>query len=68
MELRPDNTRRFHQSRPMIPCAQCGDLLFAPKWSEYVDEHRVRHLWSCESCGYEFESEVFYPDPASPAA
>jgi ribosomal protein L37AE/L43A len=61
MELRSQRLRFFHQSRPIVPCAQCGDTLFAPEWSEYLDERRVRHLWSCDSCGYEFESLVCYP-------
>jgi hypothetical protein len=34
--------------------------LSAPEWSESLDERRIRHLWSCEGCGYEFETEVFY--------
>ena len=29
-----------------------------PEWSEYVDEHRVRHLWECAACGYAFETTV----------
>src|SRR5262245_49461734 len=29
-------------------CAQCGAHLFAPDWSEYVNERRVRHAWSCD--------------------
>ena len=60
MELRSRNERAFHQSKPIVPCAQCGDTLFAPEWSEYLDDRRIRHLWSCDHCGYEFESEVFY--------
>ena len=41
-------------------CAQCGDRLLMPEWSEYVDERRVRHLWECEACGYAFETTVSY--------
>jgi ribosomal protein L37AE/L43A len=40
-------------------CAQCGDPLVAPEWSEHVNERCVRHLWSCEACGYEFETAVY---------
>ena len=43
-------------TRPQNVCAQCGDHLFMPEWSEYVDERRVRHLWECEACGYAFET------------
>jgi hypothetical protein len=42
-----------------IPCAQCGDALIAPQWSEHVSARCVRHVWSCESCGYQFESLVY---------
>jgi len=68
MDLRAQKSRAFHQSRPIVPCAQCGDTLFAPEWSEYLDDRRVRHLWSCDSCGYSFESTVAYPDPDAQAA
>jgi transcription elongation factor Elf1 len=39
-------------------CAQCGEALFASSWSEYVSRHRVRHLWNCDACGYEFETFI----------
>lgn len=68
MELRSRNAPIFHRARPAVPCAQCGDTLFAPEWSEYLDERHVRHLWSCDGCGYEFETEVCYPPPAAQAA
>ena len=68
MELRSRSARTFHRSRPVVPCAQCGVTLFAPEWSEYIDDRRIRHLWSCDACGYEFESEVCYPAPATQAA
>ena len=55
--------RALHRSRPVVPCAQCGDTLFAPEWSEYLDDRHIRHLWSCDACGYEFETEVCYPRP-----
>ena len=58
MELRAPDTARVIRSRPLIECAQCGDRLFVPEWSEFVDERRVRHLWTCEACGYSFETTV----------
>lgn len=61
MELRSRNERSYARSRPVVPCAQCGQTLTAPEWSESLDERRIRHLWSCEGCGYEFETEVYYP-------
>jgi hypothetical protein len=42
----------------VIECAQCGEPLFMPEWSEYLDEHRARHLWCCDACGYKFETTV----------
>jgi hypothetical protein len=48
------------RSRPVIECAQCGDPLFLPEWSEYVDEYRLRHLWKCEGCDYAFETIVSF--------
>jgi hypothetical protein len=47
--------------RPSLNCAQCGDRLLAPEWSEYLDAQRVRHLWACEGCGYAFETLVVFP-------
>ena len=35
-------------------CLQCNALLFAPEWSEEVNESRVKHAWSCDACGYNF--------------
>lgn len=42
-------------------CPQCSEALLAPNWSEYLSELRVRHTWSCEACGYDFETTVFFP-------
>jgi hypothetical protein len=61
MELRSRNIQTFHRSRPVLPCAQCGTTLFAPEWSEYLDECRIRHLWTCDACDYKFETLVRYP-------
>jgi hypothetical protein len=42
-------------------CAQCGALIIVPEWSEYLSERCVRHSWSCEMCGYQFETTVHSP-------
>jgi hypothetical protein len=42
-------------------CPQCNAHLLAPDWSEHVNERRVRHAWSCDACGYEFETMVVFP-------
>lgn len=62
MELR---TRSRDTGVPRLSnaCAQCGESLFMPEWSEYVSERRVRHLWACDACGYRFETTVVFPEP-----
>jgi hypothetical protein len=67
MQLRSQDGRIRHP-RPIAPCAQCGQALFAPEWTEYLDDHRVRHLWSCEACDYSFETLVRYPVPGQATA
>ncbi|MCC6888817.1 MAG: hypothetical protein IT536_09805 [Hyphomicrobiales bacterium] len=61
MELR---TRPHLASTPRLSnkCAQCGEPMFMPEWSEYVSERRVRHLWICDSCGYRFETVVVFAE------
>jgi ribosomal protein L37AE/L43A len=44
---------------PVIQCAQCGAAIVAPEWSEHLSDHRVRNVWSCEDCGYEFEHTIY---------
>jgi hypothetical protein len=39
-------------------CTQCNDTVIAPTWSKYVSGDRVRHSWSCENCGHQFETSV----------
>jgi hypothetical protein len=41
-------------------CAQCGANLTEPEWSEHFPDHRTRNVWSCETCGYEFEDTVYW--------
>lgn len=65
MELRSRRIRPYRQSRPIAPCAQCGQMLFAPEWTEYLDSRRIRHLWCCEGCDYRFEAVVCYPPDAA---
>jgi hypothetical protein len=60
MELRTRNPTNFIRSRPGIECAQCGEQLFIPEWSEYLDDRRARHLWCCDTCGYRFETTVHF--------
>ncbi|HEY1474103.1 MAG TPA: hypothetical protein VGF53_08470 [Pseudolabrys sp.] len=60
MDLRSRSAAKSTRSRPQIACAQCGEDLFMPEWSELVDELRVRHLWQCDTCGYAFETTVHF--------
>ena len=49
-------------------CPQCQAWLLAPDWSEHLDERCVRHSWSCDACGYEFETAVFFSAAEAVAA
>lgn len=62
MELPSPGARKFALSRPITDCAQCGEQIFAPDWSEYLDDRKIRHLWSCEACGYTFETTARFPE------
>jgi hypothetical protein len=62
MELRAASYRRLERTRPANRCAQCGETIFLPEWSEYLTHRRVRHLWECEACGYKFETLVSFPE------
>ena len=64
MELRAASPRKpTIRGRLQNYCAQCGETIFLPEWSEYLDRLRVRHLWECEACGYKFETLVSFPEP-----
>lgn len=41
-------------------CPQCNACLIAPDWSECLDDRSVRHSWSCDDCGYQFETTVYF--------
>ncbi len=57
------HAERYTRSRYLIACAQCGDRIFIPEWSEWLDDSRVRHLWQCETCDYAFETTVRFEAP-----
>ena len=48
-----------------ITCIRCNDRLIAPNWSKYVGERHIRHFWSCERCGHQFETSDDLPINAS---
>ena len=62
MDRHSRGTAKFSRARRQIACAQCGESLFMPEWSEYVDERRVRHLWQCAACDYAFETTVHFAE------
>ena len=41
-------------------CAQCGEAIHMPEWSEWLNAACARHLWRCEACGYSFETTVHF--------
>jgi ribosomal protein L37AE/L43A len=47
--------------KPLHLCAQCGAAIIASSWSEHVNDRCVRNVWSCDACGYEFETSTFFP-------
>jgi ribosomal protein L37AE/L43A len=52
---------QWFESSPLNRCAQCGAALFAAEWAEHLSERHVRNLWSCDACGYQFETMVYLP-------
>ena len=58
--LRHTSTARRRSAQASLACAQCGEELSMPEWSEWLDNARVRHLWTCSACGYAFETTVRY--------
>jgi len=62
MELRTESARKYTRGRVRNHCAQCGETIFLPEWSEHVDRRHVRHLWECEACGTKFETLVTFSE------
>ena len=53
------------RARVVTECAQCGERLFVPEWSEHFGDRSVRHLWECEACGYGFETTISFTQSAA---
>jgi hypothetical protein len=49
----------------MMPtlCGQCGADIIAPELSEYLSTGCVRHVWTCEACGHNFEDSIDFAAP-----
>ena len=59
-----DNLRRVlgvgrASGKPLHLCPNCAAYIIAATWSERVSERCVRNVWSCESCGFEFETSAY---------
>jgi ribosomal protein S27AE len=39
-------------------CPRCGDVLLVAEESEFDLLGRIRHSWSCDSCGHEFRTSI----------
>jgi hypothetical protein len=39
-------------------CPRCGDVLLVAEESEFGANGRIRHSWSCDSCGHEFRTSI----------
>jgi hypothetical protein len=59
------DTTKYVPSFQVVECAQCGERLFLPECSEYVDERCARYLWRCEPCNYSLETTVCFADKAA---
>jgi ribosomal protein L37AE/L43A len=46
--------------KPLHLCPNCAAYIVAATWSERVSERCVRNVWSCESCGFEFETSTYF--------
>jgi ribosomal protein L37AE/L43A len=46
-------------------CPNCHAASIAVRLSRYVNERCVSNFWSCEACGYEFETSAHFSDMKS---
>jgi RNase P subunit RPR2 len=48
-------------------CRQCGNTLASPELAEFFSEEQlILNLWSCSSCGFQFETEEKICSEATP--
>lgn len=60
MKLESSRARQTTSLHNPPRCEQCDTPLTAPQWSEQVSARCIKHLWSCEICGYQFEQSVYF--------
>ena len=46
--------------KPLHLCPNCSAYIIAAVWSERVSDRCVRSVWSCEVCGFEFETAATF--------
>lgn len=64
---RPDFRTSADRSDFGMTCLQCGDVVIAPELVEFFSEERlVLSFWTCEKCGYQFDTVFFVPADAEP--
>jgi RNase P subunit RPR2 len=53
----------LRRSADEVICNKCDNALIAPEWAyDFVEGGSVINLWSCMSCGNQFETEAFAID------
>jgi hypothetical protein len=45
---------------PLHICPKCAAYVVAATWSERVSDRCVRNVWSCDVCGFEFETAATF--------
>ena len=45
---------------PLHICPNCAAYVVAATWSERVSDRCVRNVWSCDVCGFEFETAATF--------
>ncbi len=63
MRLHSDTLRNsaFLRYLPLPACPYCREKLLAPILSQLIDGEKIRHHWSCESCGGVSQTSVPLP-------
>ena len=51
--------------KPLHLCPNCSAYIIAAAWSERVNDRCVRNVWSCEVCGFEFETAATFTESDS---
>jgi hypothetical protein len=54
IDVNPSANRDF--ARPH--CPRCGGVLLIAEVSAFDAKGRIRHSWSCDDCGHEFQTAI----------